>query len=229
MNFLKGFTVTLFSLIILIVFFLVYFDSDRLQIRNVKISSSIGFFPGGVDKEVNGLIKGNILFVDRVSLGEKIKRIDHDIENVDIVIYPPDTVSVDLIYREPIVRVVSKNGVNRFFDKDFNEVREYSNGIFSNVVVVFAEVWDESSLRRIASVISEMDVNIVNSKFFPRVFVVKGDGIYGMNQTYEITAFFGKDIDYDKLKKSFLVTKYIVQKNLPIKFVDARFDNIIGK
>jgi len=72
-------------------------------------------------------------------------------------------------------------------------------------------------------------VNIVKSKFFPRVFVVKGDGIYGMNQTYEITAFFGKDIDYDKLKKSFLVTKYIVQKNLPIKFVDARFDNIIGK
>ena len=136
---------------------------------------------------------------------------------------------MDLIYREPIVRVVSKNGVNRFFDKDFNEVREYSNGIFSNVVVVFAEVWDESSLRRIASVISEMDVSIVNSKFFPRVFVVKGDGIYGMNQTYEITAFFGKDIDYDKLKKSFLVTKYIVQKNLPIKFVDARFDNIIGK
>ncbi len=229
MNFVKVFFVTLLSIMIIVFFWFVYFDSERLVVRSVNVSSSIGFFPDGIDKKVKDYIGGNILFIDKVYLIEKLKSSSSDVENVDIVIYPPDAVSVDVIYREPVIKVIYKGRVGKFFDGEFREVKEYAPGMFSNLVAIFAESWDEKTFREIAKIISKLDSSILNSKFFTKVFVVKEDGVYAMNKNYDITVFFGKVIDEDKLRKSFLVIKYIIQRNLSVRFVDARFDNMIGK
>jgi hypothetical protein len=229
MNFVKVFLVILLSILLIVFFWLVYFDSDRLVVKNVKISSSIGFFPDGIDKKIKDSVGGNILLIDRLYLKEKLKGLSSDVESVDVVVYPPDTLSVDVIYRIPVVRVVYKSGVNKFFDGEFREVNEYVPGMFSNLVVVFVESWDEKTLREISKIVSRIDSSILSSRFFPKAFVVKEEGVYAMNKYYDITVFFGNEVNEDKVKKSFLVIKYIIQRNLPVRFVDARFDNMIGR
>lgn len=228
MSLLKPMVVTMLSLLILFSAVVIYYDSSRTRIKNVKISKNINNEDRVLQEKILTLISNARLFdVDRVSLERKIASFSGDLRDVNVLVYPPDTVYVELVYRVPVIKFFTGSGYI-LYDEKLEEVTSYDETSFNRAVTVISK----KGLRKeflidIVNSIRNLDEEITFSKYFPDVFIID-DGIYGFNSTFKINIYFGHSVDENKVKRAFLSTKYIIQKRLPVRYVDARFENVIA-
>ncbi|MCX8029408.1 MAG: hypothetical protein N2712_05355 [Brevinematales bacterium] len=229
MNFIKLTFVIILSILIVLVLLAVYYDSDRLKIKNVTINHNVKNYNEYIDQVIVNMVKDkNIIFLDKVIIEKNVSRMSEDLKGVRVIMYPPDTVYIDVIHRKPVVKVFNGNGYV-LYDEDMNTVDKYDKEIFDELITIVPKVSADSGvLENIISTVSATDASIKMSKYFPDVFIVDKDGIYGFNSLYKINIYFGSRMNSEKLKKAFLSTKYIIQKKLPVRYIDARFENLIA-
>lgn len=229
MNFFKLVFVIILSVVILLSVFLVYFDSEKAKVREIKINSNIARTDKTLFSAISNFLEGRSIFLlDKVTIEEKIKSFSKDLRDVNVIIYPPDSVYVNLIFREPILKVFLGNSYV-VYDEELREIFNYDKDSFERAITLIPKrSIKKEFLRDIVDSVRNLDYEIRHSKYFPDVFILDKDGIYAFNSTYKINIYFGYSIDESKVKRAFLSTRYIVQKRLPVRYIDARFDNVIA-
>ncbi|MGC8870129.1 MAG: cell division protein FtsQ/DivIB [Brevinematia bacterium] len=228
MKFFKLVFVIVFSILLLMSFVVIYSDSERLKIKEVKITSNLPL--DSITKErINGLLLGkSIIAIDKISIENIIRNQFDDIKEASISIYPPDSVYVNLVYRKPILKVLLGDKY-KLFDEDLREILKYDNASFEKALTVIPKSRiNNDLLRDLASALKNLGEDILYSKYFVDTFILDKDGVYGFNSKYRINIFFGNSIDDNKLKRAFLSSRYIIQKNLPNRYIDARYNNVIA-
>ncbi|MCS7298347.1 MAG: hypothetical protein RMJ37_00080 [Spirochaetia bacterium] len=229
MNFVKLVFVVTLSLVILISTIVIYYDTPRLRVENVNITHNIRYYPTSLDEKISSMIRNeNILALDKPILENTIKNLSEDIKDARVLIYPPNTVHISVIHRKPIVKVFTGRGYT-LYDEDVMEVKSYDKESFDRAITIIPKTTIRKEiLENIIKEVHLLDEDILVSKYFPNVFITDRDGIYGFNSNFKINIYFGEEISREKLRKAFLSTRYIVQKKLPVRYVDARYENIIA-
>ncbi len=229
MNFFKLVFVIVLSIVILLSIFLVYTDSEKTKVKEVKINCNVSRSDKFLFTSISNLLEGeNIFLLDKITVEERIKLFSKDIKDVNVIIYPPNSVYVNLVFREPILKVFLGNSYI-VYDEELKEVVNYDKNSFERAITLIPKrSVKKEFLQDIINSVKNLDYEIRYSKYFPDVFILDKDGIYAFNSTYKINIYFGYSIDESKVKKAFLSTRYIIQKKLPVRYIDARFDNIIA-
>ncbi|MFN4244858.1 MAG: hypothetical protein ACK4F9_01735 [Brevinematia bacterium] len=229
MNFLKLVFVTTISITILVLLILVYWDSDRTKVKNVRITQNISKPDTYLNSRIVDFIENKSIFdIDKIDLEKEVKLLSKELKSANVVIYPPDTVYVNLVYSEPIVKLLVGNKYI-LYDENLNQINSYDEASLNEAITLVArKAINKEILRDIVMSLQNTDKSIKRSKYFPSVFVFDENGIHGFNVTFKINIYFGFSIDETKIKKAFLSTKYIIQKKLPVRYIDARFDNVIA-
>lgn len=229
MNFVKLVFVITLSLVILISTIVIYYDTPRLRVENVNITHNIKYYPVSLNDEITSMVRNeNILALDKLTLESVIKRLYEDIKDAKILIYPPNTVHISIVHRKPVVKVFTGRGYI-LYDEDAREVKNYDKESFDRAITIIPKITiRKETLENIIKEVHLIDEDILASKYFPNVFITDRDGIYGFNSNFKINIYFGEKINKEKLRKAFLSTRYIVQKKLPVRYIDARYENIIA-
>lgn len=229
MNFFKLVFVIVLSVVILLSIFLVYLDSEKTKVKEIKINYNVSKTDKILFSSISNLLEGeNIFSLDKIMVEEKIKSLSKDIKDVNVIIYPPNSVYVNLIFREPVLKIFLGNSYI-VYDEELTEIINYDKESFDRAITLIPKrAVKKEFLRDIVNSVKNLDYEIRYSKYFPDVFILDKDGIYAFNSTYKINIYFGYSIDESKVKKAFLSTRYIVQRKLPVRYIDARFDNIIA-
>lgn len=229
MNFIKLVFVIAFSLVILLSLFTIYYDSTRTKISNVKIVQNVEIKNEILSKRIENLLKNRSIFdIDKISIEKDIKSFSKEIKSVNLIVYPPDTAYVSLMFREPVIKLFTGNNYI-LYDEELNEISSYDKNSYEKAITIIPKRPPRREfLQDIAKSLYLLDKEIIYSRYFPDVFILDKDGIYGFNSTFKINIYFGYSIDESKVKKAFLSTKYIIQKKLPVRYIDARFDNVIA-
>lgn len=229
MNFFKLVFVIVLSIVILLSVFLVYLDSERTKVREIKISYNVAKPDKFLFSSISNLLEGKSIFsLDKILIEEKIKLFSDDIKDVNVIIYPPDSVYVSLVFREPVLKVFLGNSYI-VYDEELREIINYDRESFEKAITLIPKrPIKKEFLQSIIDSVKNLDYEIRYSKYFPDVFILDKDGIYAFNSIFKINIYFGYSIDESKVKKAFLSTRYIVQKKLPVRYIDARFDNVIA-
>ena len=227
MNFFSLVFVITMSLTILTSFTLTYYDSEKTKIKNIKITQNIDKTDFDLNEKIKNLIKNKSIFeIDKIELEKEIKNLSKEIKTANVLIYPPDTVYINLTYNEPIIKLFIENKYI-LYDENLNEVKLYTKKSFDEAItVIVKKPIKKEFLKDLVTSLQNTDKSIKNSKYFPQIFIFDENGIYGFNSTFKINVYFGFSIDETKIRKAFLSTKYIIQKKLPVRYIDARFDNI---
>lgn len=228
MSFFKLVFVITSSLLILMSFVVIYSDSDKLKIKEVKVSGNLPVDEMTKTKISQMFLNKNIIDIDKLYNENEIKVKLDDIRDVNVVIYPPSSVYVNLIYRKPIIKVFLGDKY-KLFDEDLKEVFNYDNESFQRAFTVIPKYrLNNELLKDLAYSLHDLGDDILYSKYFVDTFILDKDGLYGFNSKYRINVFFGNSIDEKKLKRAFLSLRYIIQKKLPNRYIDARYDNVIA-
>lgn len=227
MNFFKLVFVIVSSVLILTSFIVIYSDSDKLKIKEVKVNANLPVDEITKDKIAKIFLNKNILGIDKIYSEASIRKID-DFKEVNVSIYPPNSIYVNLVYRKPIIKVFLGDGY-KLFDEDLREIFNYDNESFQKSFTVIPKYrLNYDMLKDLAYSLRDLGEDILYSKYFIDTFVIDKDGLYGFNSKYRVNIFFGSSIDEKKLKRAFLSLRYIIQKGLSIRYIDARYDNVIA-
>ncbi len=231
MRFFKLFLYVTTSIIIPVYIIFSYIGNPKIVVRNVNINPNIDF----VDKELvkyaaEGIYQKPILAIDTRFLEKDISLRFRDIKRVKVLVIPPDKINIDVEYKVPVVKLKTQYSGFVFLDSDLNPVKEYKKSIFDNLPTILVETTDyRVKLSNIVDSLSQIDPATLKSYSFPEIFIIRDSGIYAFNTKYKIMIFFGNDIDYRRLNRSYLTTKYIIQKKLPTRYIDARYDTFVAK
>ncbi|MEN2997801.1 MAG: hypothetical protein ABDH28_02010 [Brevinematia bacterium] len=230
MNFVKLVFVIILSLVIPLGLTLTYCDSPRTKVKNMKITQNIDRSDAFVCERIVSLFSNKSIFeVDKLTFEKEIESFSSGIKEVSVFIYPPDSVHISVMYREPVIKVFVGGNTYILYDEELNEVKNYDRRAFESAVTVVQKVnVKKELLQDIARSVYSLDRVITLSKYFPDTFIVDRDGVYGFNSKFKINIYFGHSVDESKIKKAFLSTRYIIQKGLPVRYIDARFDNVIA-